>query len=95
MNGWRRTAAVVVVAALAAFARADETVDDAVHRRDAAWLEAARRSREALEWTDEAVRHDWRLQRRPGTTTCRILDPADGLVRDGTAWHAAEPVKAG
>ena len=85
MNGWRRTAAVVVVAALAASARADEKVDDAVHRRDAAWLEAARRSREALEWTDEAVRHDWRLQRRPGTATCRILDPADGLVRDGTA----------
>ena len=43
------------------------------------------RSREALEWTDEAVRHDWRLQRRPGTATCRILDPGDGLVRDGTA----------
>lgn len=85
MNGWRRTAAVLVVAALAASARADETADDAVHRRDAAWLEAARRSREALEWTDEVVRHDWRLQRRPGTATCRILDPADGLVRDGTA----------
>jgi hypothetical protein len=85
VNGSRLTAAVLVMAALAAAGRADETAADAVHRRDAAWLEAARRSREALEWTDEAVLHDWRLQRRPGTTACRILDPADGLVRDGTA----------
>lgn len=85
MNGRRLTAAVLVVTALAPSVRADETAVDAVHRRDAAWLEAARRSREALEWTDEAVLHDWRLQRRPGTDTCRILDSADGLVRDGTA----------
>jgi hypothetical protein len=86
VNG-RRLAAVVVLAvtSLAASARAEGTVEDAVHRRDAAWLDAARRSREALEWTDEVVRHEWRLQRRPGTATCRILDPADGLVRDGTA----------
>lgn len=91
MNGRRLAAAVLAVTALAASARAEGTVEEAVQRRDAAWLEAARRSREALEWTDEAVRHEWRLQRRPGTATCRILDPADGLVRDGTAdeCHAA------
>jgi pimeloyl-ACP methyl ester carboxylesterase len=53
------------------------------------WLAAWRRSREALEWTDTVIRHDWRLQRRTGNTapaaaTCRILDPADGTVRAGT-----------
>jgi len=58
--------------------------DDLVARRDAGWLEAWQRHREALEWTDEAVRHDWRLQRREGADTCRILDPRDGVVREGT-----------
>jgi hypothetical protein len=84
VNGRLGTLVLLTLAAWAAAVPAAETVDDAVHRRDAAWLAAARRSREALEWTDEAVRHDWRLQRRPGTDTCRILDPDDGLVRDGT-----------
>lgn len=58
--------------------------DDTVASRDAGWVEAWRRHREALEWTDEAVRHDWRLQRREGADTCRILDPRDGVVRQGT-----------
>jgi pimeloyl-ACP methyl ester carboxylesterase len=53
------------------------------------WLSAVRRSREALEWTDAVIRHDWRLQRRTGdggpqAGSCRILDPADGTVRAGT-----------
>ena len=53
------------------------------------WLAAMRRSREALEWTDTVIRHDWRLQRRtgdkaPALAACRILDPADGTVRAGT-----------
>jgi pimeloyl-ACP methyl ester carboxylesterase len=51
---------------------------------EAGWGERLRRAKEALEWTDEAVRHDWRLQRHAVRGTCRILDPADGLVRDGT-----------
>jgi alpha-beta hydrolase superfamily lysophospholipase len=79
------TTAGLLVAMLAGTARGEDASAEAVHRRDAAWLEAARRSREALEWTDELVRHDWRLQRRPGTETCRVLDPADGVVREGTA----------
>ena len=53
------------------------------------WLAAIRRSREALEWTDTVIRHDWRLQRRtgekaPALAACRILDPKDGTVRTGT-----------
>ena len=84
MNARRSTAAVLLGAMLVPAARAEEPADAAL-RRDAALLDAFRRSREALEWTDEAVRHDWRLQRRPGTETCRVLDPADGVVREGTA----------
>ncbi len=54
-----------------------------VAARDARWLEAARRASESLVWTDEEVRHDWRLQRRPGSDACRILDPADAVVKAG------------
>lgn len=57
--------------------------DDASHR-DATWLEGLQRSREALEWTDVLVRHDWRLQNRPRADACRILDPDDRVVRMGT-----------
>ena len=59
-----------------------------VPHRDAAWIEQLRRSREALEWTDELVRHDWRLQHRPQAfprgDACRLLDPDDRVVREGT-----------
>jgi hypothetical protein len=56
--------------------------DAAVAARDAGWLAAFRRSREALCWTDLAVRHDWRVQRHSADGRCRILDPADGTIRD-------------
>lgn len=69
-------------APLAPPAAADDTA--AVGARDAGWLDAFRRSREALEWTDLAVRHDWRLQRHAGEGGCRILDPDDGLARAGS-----------
>lgn len=49
-----------LLAALCDIARADD-----MPGRDAAWIDQLRRSREALEWTDELVRHDWRLQHRP------------------------------
>lgn len=51
---------------------------------DDRWIDAFRRSREALEWTDAMIRHDWRLQRRTGGEGCRILDPRDGTVRAGS-----------
>ena len=31
-----------------------------------------------------SVRHDWRLQRRPGTDECRVLDADDGIVCNGS-----------
>ena len=54
-------------------------------QRDAAWLERMRRSREALAWTDEAVRHEWRLQRRPGSSDWRLLGPDERVRCAGSA----------
>jgi len=51
---------------------------------DAAWLARLRTAAEGLAWSDELVRHDWRLQRRPGTDECRILDPNDACVHEGS-----------
>jgi pimeloyl-ACP methyl ester carboxylesterase len=61
-----------------------KAADPAVAARDAGWLAAFRRSREALEWTDLVIRHDWRLQRHAREGRCRILDPAEGTVQAGT-----------
>ncbi len=72
-----------LLAALCDIARADD-----MPGRDAAWIDQLRRSREALEWTDELVRHDWRLQHRPQALSpgdaCRLLDPDDRVVHEGT-----------
>jgi hypothetical protein len=72
-----------LLAALCGVALADEAP-----QRDTAWIDRLRRSREALEWTDELVRHDWRLQHRPQALpkgdACRLLDPDDRVVREGT-----------
>lgn len=57
---------------------------DEVAARDAGWVAAFRRSREALCWTDLVVRHDWRLQRHATSGRCRILDQADAQIREGT-----------
>lgn len=70
----------------------DARADDA-SRRDAGWIERLRRSQEALEWTDELVRHDWRLQHRPqdlpNGDACRILDPDDRVIHEGTRGACA------
>ncbi|MFM9058442.1 MAG: esterase/lipase family protein [Planctomycetaceae bacterium] len=80
-----RGVAATIAACGCAVASAGPTVDPAdVARRDAALLDRVRRAREALEWTDEVVRHDWRLQRRPGTDECRVLDPDERIVCAGT-----------
>ncbi|MCE9631319.1 MAG: alpha/beta hydrolase [Planctomycetia bacterium] len=68
---------------VACASRADETAQ--VARRDTEWLQKLQRSREALEWSDLVVRHDWRLQRRASDGRCRILDPGESTVREGTA----------
>lgn len=50
---------------------------------DRLWIEKLRQAAEAMEWSDEIVRHDWRLQRRPGSDACRILDPQERRVHEG------------
>lgn len=72
------------------------SADDAASAGDAAWVESLRTSADALHWSDELIRHEWRMQRRPGTDECRLLDPEDRVVRTGsrdecaTAWKALE-----
>ena len=58
------------------------------------WLSSARRAAEALQWTDERVRQDWRLQHRPGTNEARILDPGDRTVREGPREECLEAFAA-
>ncbi len=57
--------------------------DVSPHHSDA-WNERLRRLTEAMEWTDEVVRHEWRVQRRPDGDVARLLDPADGIVCEGS-----------
>lgn len=49
----------------------------------ATWLDKFRLAAEGLEWSDDAVKHEWRLQQRPGSDAWRILDPADTCVTTG------------
>jgi hypothetical protein len=76
--------ALALVAADAARAAESIPTDD-VGARDAALLESFRRSREALEWTDALVRHDWRLQRHAAGADWRIVDPHERTVLHGSA----------
>ena len=61
---------------------------------DADWLATLRRSADALQWSDDIVRHDWRLQRRPGVDACRLLDPQDGVVQEGSRQVCVEALAA-
>lgn len=54
------------------------------------WSERLRRAAEAMEWSDELVRHEWRIQRRPGGDTARLLDPEDRVVHAGTSSACRE-----
>lgn len=54
------------------------------------WSERLRRAAEAMEWSDELVRHEWRIQRRPGSEAARVLDPADRVVLAGSAAACRE-----
>jgi hypothetical protein len=81
--------AAVLFAALVRSAVADE-----VPPQDATWLSKLRRSQEAVEWSDAAIRHDWRLQERPRDGRCRILDPRDALVRQGSAEECRDALAA-
>ena len=86
---------------LAAILWADEmpvdsakAVGSAAAPTDAEWVKILRRSADALQWSDEVIRHDWRLQRRPGTDICRILDPRDEVAQEGTREVCLEALAA-
>jgi pimeloyl-ACP methyl ester carboxylesterase len=91
------TRSVLIVACLAAVPDAGAIADEPPAAADTAWADSLRRSAEAilrrsvesLHWSDEVIRHDWRLQRRPGTDECRILDPKDRVIRAGSAVGCA------
>ena len=74
-------AACVLAAALVAPATGAEPAP--AGSTGATWLADLRLAAEGLEWSDEVVRHEWRLQRRPGSDAWRILDPADACVAKG------------
>ena len=54
------------------------------------WSERLRRAAEAMEWSDELVRHEWRIQRRPGSDSARVLDPADRVIHAGSSASCRE-----
>jgi len=55
--------------------RAPATWDD--------WLQEIREGRDALEWSDRRVSHDWRLQQHSGGVRWRLLDPQEEVVVEG------------
>ena len=76
---------------LPASARADEMPVDSAQAAsetpaatDAEWMKILRRSADSLQWSDDIIRHDWRLQRKPGMDVCRILDPRDEVMHEGS-----------
>jgi len=79
----RRAALAAAAGLMLAAGQGRAVADPAVEARDAGWLAALRRSREALVWTDLVVRHDWRLQRHAREGRWRVLDPADRTVCEG------------
>ena len=81
-TSFRRTARWLPVALMATAAVG---ADAPVQPASVPWIERVRRAREALEWTDEIVRHDWRLQRHAGDDSYRIVDPDERVVRRGSA----------
>jgi len=59
-------------------------------RGEAPWTERLRHAAEAMEWSDERVRHEWRIQRRPGGDAARVLDPADRVIHAGSLASCRE-----
>lgn len=92
--------AVSVLAVLSegAVVRGDEKPVDAMHPAgkppavtvDTDWLKAVQRAADALQWSDEVISHEWRLQRRPASDICRILDPQDDVVHEGSRQACLE-----
>lgn len=87
--------AVILAAFFALAAPAGAPADESGIEAESAvaadhWSERLRRAAEAMEWSDELVRHEWRIQRRPGSDAARVLDPADRVVLAGSAAACRE-----
>ncbi len=86
----RRTllAAVIACGAFAAAACRGQEAATAAQAPPASatwddWLREIRDGRDALEWSDRRVAHDWRLQQHSGGVRWRLLDPRDEVVVEG------------
>lgn len=75
----RRIAAVSLMLAAGGMALGSEATPPEGHD----WLKTLRSVADALEWSDQRVEHDWRLQRRAGGDEWRLLDPQDRVVASG------------
>ena len=63
-------------------ARGSDRPQPAVEERD--WFAGFRAAADAIEWSDQRVEHDWRLQRRAKSDDWRLLDPRDRVVASGS-----------
>ena len=86
--GWLACSLILMSAARAEELPADPPAPAAATEAD--WLATLRRSADALQWSDEIIRHDWRLQHRPGTEAYRLLDPRDEIVQQGSRQACLE-----
>lgn len=74
----------------AAGAEAAETAATPTEPAGGSWIDSlfngVRAAAEGLEWSDERVVGDWRLQRRAGAehAAARILDPVDQVIETGS-----------
>ncbi|MFM8890982.1 MAG: esterase/lipase family protein [Planctomycetia bacterium] len=85
-------AAATVRAEEATVAATEPTAKQSVP--EPAWIAAVRRASDALRWSDERIAHDWRLQHRAGSDACRILDPEERVVREGSREECSEAFAA-
>jgi pimeloyl-ACP methyl ester carboxylesterase len=96
MTGWFVGSLVLAAAAWSAEMPGDSpkaaaaTPATPATTNNADWLKILRRSGDSLQWSDDIIRHDWRLQRRPGADAYRILDPQDEVVQEGSRQACLE-----
>ncbi|MEI6162929.1 MAG: hypothetical protein WCR23_00960 [Planctomycetota bacterium] len=56
----------------------------AVGSQETSWLSSLKGMSDAIEWSDQLVCHDWRLQSKPFTDSWRLLDPENQCCIEGS-----------
>lgn len=79
---WLRGILLVLVVVLVVARAMVSCADEPAAQPD--WLAQFRAAADALEWSDERVEHDWRLQRKAKAEEWRLLDPEDRPVATGS-----------